>query len=533
MSINKSIFSNTISIYENCKSFSLIKHEIQFPLAERVIQLSSRIFQMLDRADPVQSEISRRLWVLKSSILFTVLPFADPALRLQAQVKELEQSLECLPSTKFLVESLREAIFDIVAFGENPKRNWLIRMHSGDMREEVDLIGILIGLSAGRSPGWSQEISKTLAELSSRLMPIKSKKDLRSNLFKTIILPCSCSNAPPSILSELFFAGLANKLEVLLYPGEIFRPPTRLVLPSDHIFSAHLQRSKMELEVVSVKADQVSSVVDTWINEAFWQGLHGAERQAQQDLYPAKYMLFSDGTGSFFPEDGRVMTLPADCKLADEGDLCMVRIEDVCEGDMVVMRSGDSGILVDEASERILGHEDNENLFDMATDWKDALDALLVTHTSEEVAVALRERGSSASATSIQKWVGPDVLGPRNEHVFRELVYLLAEKGKIQKTGSELTSYVDTCWKHLQDVRSLHQKAGSLIRHDLFKALFSRFGNEYGGATLSDRESIRLDGNTKAQLLILRVAAVDNSVAYVQPSRLGKIDDLVGNKWLG
>ena len=211
----------------------------------------------------------------------------------------------------------------------------------------------------------------------------------------------------------------------------------------------------------------------------------------------------------------------------------MARIEDVCEGDMIVMRSGDSGILVDEASERILGHKDNENLFDMATDWKDSLDALLVTHTSEEVAVALRERGSSASAASIQKWAGPDVLGPRNEHVFRELVYLLAEKGKIQKVGSELTSYADICWKNLQEVRSLHQKAGSLIRHDLFKALFSRFGNKSGVVSLSDRESIRLDGNTETQLLILRVAAVDTSVAYVQPSRLGKIDDLGGNKWLG
>lgn len=532
MSTNTSIFLKTSRIYENCRTFSLTRHEIQFPLAERVIQLSSRLFQMLDRTDPAQSEISRKLWVLKSSIIFTVLPFADPILRLQTQVKELEQSLERLPDTTLLVDSLRKTVIDIVTSGRNPKREWLTRMYPGALREEDDLVGILIGLSAGRSPGWPQEKPGHLAELSPQLLPIESKRDLRSNLFKTVILPCACSNAHPSLLSELFFAGLTTKLEVLLYPGEVFRLPKRLILPSDHVFSGHLQSSKMEHEVVAVTADQAPSAVDTWVNEAFWQGLHGAERNAQHDLSPARYMLFFDGTGTFLPEDGRIMTLPADGKVTDEGDLCMVRIEDVCEGDMVVMRSGDSGILVDEASERIMGREDNENLFDMATDWKDALDALLVTHTSEEVAVALRERGSSASAASIQRWIGPDVLGPRNEHVFRELIYLLAAKGKIQKTGTELTSYADICWKRLQDVRGLHQKAGSLIRHDLFKALFSRFGNECRSSALSDRESIRIDGDTEAQLLILRVAAVDNSAAYVQSSRFGKIDDLAGNKWL-
>lgn len=519
-------------IFENCKTSTLTKHEIQFPLAERVIQLSSHLFQMLDRTDSAQSEISRRLWVLKSSILFTALPFDDPTLRLQAQVLELECMLECLPDTRLLMDSLKKTVIDITAV-QNPKREWLARMHPLASSEEEGLIGILTGLSAGRSPGWPQEKVGILADFNPRLLSITSKRDLKSGLFEAIILPCACSNVCPSLLSDLFYAGLATKVVVLLYPSERFQIPPRLILPKDSIFYEYLQSSKTEHETVAVPVGQTLSAVDTWINMTFWQGLHGAERSERPDLSPARYMLFFDGTGTFLPEDGRIMMLPADGKVVSENDLCMVRTGNVCEGDMIVMRSGNSRLLVDEASERIVGREQNESLFEMATDWKTSLDALLVTYTSEEVAAALLERGVSVSANSIQQWIGPKVLGPGDKQIFRELIYLLADKGKIQISGTELTSYVDIRWQSLQEVRNLHHKAGNLIRHDLFKALFSRLGNENRSAALTDLERIRIDADTEVQLLILRVAAVDSSTAYVQSSRLGKIDDLAGNKWLG
>lgn len=520
-------------IFENSKTSTLTKHEIEFPLAERVIQLSARLFQMLDRTDAAQSEISRRLWVLKSSIIFTALPFDDPTLRLQAQVLELECMLECLPDTRLLMGSLKKTVIDIFTAVQNPKREWLARMHPLALSEEDGVIGVLTGLSAGCSPGWPKEKIGILADFNPRLVSITSRRDLRSGLFETIILPCACSNVYPSLLSDLFFAGLATKVVVLLYPGERFQIPQRLILPKDSIFYEHLQSSKTEHETVAVPVGQTLSAVDTWINKAFWQGLHGAERGERPDLLPARYMLFFDGGGTFLPENGRVMMLPADGKVISESDLCMVRTGDVCEGDMIVMRSGNSRLLVDEASERIVGRKENESLFEMATDWKNALDALLVMYTSEEVAAALLERGVSVSSTRIQQWTGPKVLGPGDKQTFSELIYLLADKGKIQIAGAEITRYVDIRWQSLQEVRNLHHKAGNLIRHNLFKALFSRLGNENRGAALTNLERIRVDADTEDQLLILRVAAVDSRTAYVQSSRIGKIDDLEGNKWLG
>lgn len=522
-------FSRTTRIFENVRHMSLTRHEFEFSPVARLIQISNRFFHLLDRTDPSQAEISRRLWVLRSSVVFTLLPFDDPDLNLLLQVNELETSSHGIPDAEPLIESLRKCVTDIISAERNPKREWLIGALAEHLGGDSGNIGMFLALSGGRPPGWPQEKSGKLADLMQGMLPITSKRALRSNVFQKVILPCACGNASPSLLSGLMYSGVTAKIEVLLYPGERLQVPKRLLLPDDRVFANHLQKSEIEREVVAVPRDPA----DIWVNEAFWQGLHGAARNEAHDLSPARYLLFCDGTGTFLPEDGRVMTLPADGRVQDENDLYMIPVEDVSEGDMVVLRSGASGFLLDEVSERIMGHEENENLFETATDWKDALDALLVTHSTEEVAQALRESGVPVSAASIHQWVGPEVLGPGKESVFRALINLLALKGKLQKEGADLVSYANCRWESLQALRGLHQKAGNLIRQYLFKALFSHYGNEPGQRELPDRESIHVEGDTAAELLVLRVTSVDGNTAYVEHSRLGKLDDLKGNKWLG
>lgn len=526
------LFSRTNRIFENARLMSLVRHEIDFPLAVRIIQASSRLFQILDRSDATQAEISRRLWILRSTVLFTILPFNDSALKLELQMKDLELAAESIPEASSPIESLGRCISEIVTDTVNPKREWLIRFVNENAENELKQTGILTALSAGRVPGWPIEKSLELKELIGLMMPIESRKTLKSNVFQRIIFPCACSNVSPYLISDLLFSGVARKFDVLLYPGEKFQIPKRLSLPSDDLFSPRLQKAEIEHEVLVVSGNK-SINDDSWINEAFWQGLHGAARDSSYGCSSARYILFSDGAGVFFPADGRVITLPADGNVTSESDLCLLPVENISEGDIVVLRSGDSGLLLDNASNRIMGRSENDSLFDTATSWKEPLDALLVTHTCEEVVIALSERGVSTRAASIKQWVGPEVLGPGDEHVFKALLNLLAEKNKIQKSGADLTNYVDKCWYALQSLRGLHQKAGNLIRQDLFRALFKRFGNRNALAVFSAREAIHIEGDTGAELLIMRVNSVDNSIAYISPSRLGKIDDLKGNKWLG
>jgi hypothetical protein len=524
-------FSMTSRVFENARSSRLTRHEIEFSPAAQVMRISAKLFQLLDRTDAVQAEISRRLWVLRSTVLYTVLPFDDPALGLQRLTNELEQASIGFPDTVQLIESLKRHVTEIVSDGVNRKRERLLHLIAGCGEKDDERIGVFCALSAGRPPGWPGEIYGYLAGLNKRITLIQSRRDLRSNVFGTVFLPCACVNSPSDILSDLLFSGAVARFEVLLYPGERFQMPKRLTLPDDSFFAGRLQKTKVENEVTVMPYESAQSEADAWINEAFWQGLHGAARSGSPGLVPANYMLFGDGTGTFLPAHGRVLTLPADGAVSDESDLCMVRVDNVCEGTLMVLRSGESGVLLDDASDRIMTLAGNESLFETATDWKDALDALLVTRSYEEVAQELRDRGAPTSAQSIHQWIGPDVLGPGSEHVFKELIGLLADKKKIQKTGLELTGYADSRWKSLQDLRSVRQKAGNLIRQDLFKALFDRFKNGNGKAF--DRESIHIEGDNGVELLILRVSSVDRDISHVHASRLGQMDDLKGNKWLG
>ena len=132
---------------------------------------------------------------------------------------------------------------------------------------------------------------------------------------------------------------------------------------------------------------------------------------------------------------------------------------------------------------------------------------------------------------SILQWSGPDVLGPGKEDVFKELIGLLAEEGKISVSNEDLPHYIESRWSNLQSLRGIRHKAGNAIRQNLFEALFKEFGKK--NHQMLDRESVHLGDGSNVELLVLRVSAVDKNPAYVPPSRLGQIDDLKDKKWLG
>ena len=323
---------------------------------------------------------------------------------------------------------MREAI-DIRT---NPKRDKLQEILDRSANTDDGSVGVLSVLAAGRTPGWPPERADVLACLSDRAIAIRSEKEMSSSLFAKVVLPCACRNAPSALLSAVLYAGVTSSIDALVYDGEKFSVPQRLQFPTDAVFASKLQHTKVDHEVADAPGETVLSAVDTWMNEAFWQGVHGGARTESAEYVRANYLLFSDGTGTFLPANGRVLTLPASGLLSAESDLCRVRVEDVGEGDVIVLRSGESGFLLDKTSNRLMTSEGIENSLETATDWKESLEALLVTHSCEEVAAALKERGVACSAASVHQWVGPEVLGPGDEQVFRKLLYLLLEKGKLR-----------------------------------------------------------------------------------------------------
>jgi hypothetical protein len=517
-------------IFENVRNCRLGKYIFENGDVAQVMQSSAAVFYSLDRNDPVQVELSRLVWVLRSTILFTLLDFGDPALGLEELLQRLTAVSDDLPEIQQLLGPLGEAVQRLV-IASNPKRQWLLDMAVSFAAADGRPIGVFYGLSNGRSPGWPEKALSDLASMGGTVLPIGSKKALVEGTYGRIVVPCGARNAPLSLLEQVVYSGRSPSIDLLLYPGESFRFPRKLSLPDDPRFKARLRKTAWERETLEVPEDAKDSTLDEWANEAFWQEIHQGERSRQTHYVSAYYVLFQDGSGAFLPSGTRIPALSDSGRMDADSDLRLVRADTLSDTDLVVLKAGDSNFLLDEASSRIILDSGGQNLIEEATDWKEALDALLVTHSGEEIAAELSRLGAKATAASIHQWMGTEVLGPGSETVFKALITLLHEKGKLHLADQNTETYADARWCNLQELRGVRHKAGNLIRQHLLQKLSEISGS--GQQSLGSRTRIRLDADAGVELLILRVHSVDPVVAFIPPSRLCRIDDLRNNRWLG
>jgi len=523
-----STFQNIARIFENVKTASLIKHQLSLRQISKLLTTSSRLFKQLDRADPVEAEFGRQLWVLRSQVLFTLLRFDDPALELQTKIHELRKAGAGLLEASADIASIGDSINALFARGDNPKRK-LFEDLLTSLEGQVDRpVGIFVSLSAGRAPGWPAEAAKEILRIAPQLKLISSKRELRSETFRSIILPCGCAQSNPAFLEEVFHTGRAPRIDALLYEGERISVPKRRALPGDRFLESRTMPTRIDVETRESGDSTNDSREEGWVNEAFWQGIHGAERIGAAHCIKAHFVLFADATGAFIPADKRVTSLQDASAGHEERELLQTEITEVTEGDLVILRAGGSEFLLDEASEHLAG---DANLLDDATAWKVPLEALLITQGFADVAGEMALLGAPVTAQSVKQWAGPDVLGPGREQHFRVLMEVLARRGKLDGLCMDVRSYSDEMWNRLQRLRGIRQQAGNAVRQELFKALVEKYGD--GHISLGERTSVHLLGDTSQELLILKVSCVDQTPAYVPSSKLFQIDDLRGNKWLG
>jgi hypothetical protein len=518
-------FSDISTIFDNVRSVSIHTHHVDSAPVAAFIKAAAQLFQRLDRSDQGEAQFSLRLWILRSTITFTLLPFDTAALNLRSKMEEISRLSSTIPDTIPLVELLAEALDGLLNLQTNPKMELLnALLQSESIEPRMRRIGLVHALASGSTPGWPVD---TLPELANRLAGLKlvgRKLEFSSEVFEKIILPCGCQNAPAALLAEIFHSGRARRIDALLYQGERLRRPNRLLLPATLPFEGRLQQSVIAQE-------SHSDPLDTWVNEAFWQSIHGAARTIGFNQVRAHYALFYDGSGAFLSAERPTRVLGESEKYSDESFLRHVSIENLCDGDLVVLRAGSSGELLDEQAEQIIAGLDEQGLIEDATNWKPALEALLLTHSAEEVAQALHERGGIlVSAASVTQWAGIERLGPGNQPVLEALISLLGEKGQLG-ADQDWKAYAANLWRKLRDLRSVRQRAGNAIAQDLMDALRKQFAGS--SARLEDKTIVQLDGGGATKLLILRVSSIDQVAAFIPPSRLLQIDDLRGNKWLG
>lgn len=150
-----SVFRKTALRFRNAATPQVREIAIASPAVGAVLQSCRGLFGRLDRADPFQADLSRKVWELRAHILFTLLPFDSPEIGLHARFEEIAKAVKGIPGSVDVSDGLEQAVQLLLEQPDNPKHRWL--MMSADTGIELsrcERTGILSMMAMGKAFGW-------------------------------------------------------------------------------------------------------------------------------------------------------------------------------------------------------------------------------------------------------------------------------------------------------------------------------------------------------------------------------------------
>lgn len=514
--------------YANAASCRLRKIVIDHPLFADIASCCARIFEMVDREDDHQRQLARSVWLLKSTIAQTFLPFDDSRLGIQPMIEKLVHQAESVPSVSGTVKALFDAIVSLVQLGRNPKRQMFLDALA-QAASRGDSAAVFAGLQGGLTPGWPAAVDASRDFPEGACTVLRTRKDIADSGFSIIVVPGTLKFASKPIAIDLLHGGRARNVVLLAYRRENVFTPEPLGLPIDSRFHREMRTSdEADIEVAAQVVEEVDDQpLDQWANDTFWQEIRnqhagGAPLSERDVTVPARFVLFADGSGTFLPDEGSVVEISRlldrpDQPLAGGGQLPRKSVRDLEERDLVMMRLRGSGDYLDEVADRLMERDGQASLRDSATAWKGDLFRALKLHGEGIVARRAREAGLKLrSASYLWTWASDVVIAPHDVESFRALVRALGDlQVGVEPYSSE--EYALHKWAEMERLKIFHQRAAFEIR----KALLERVHMLVAARShVEVVESIHLPGLEAGSIGLLRVSAVDVSSVRVPFSRL-------------
>lgn len=511
--------------YANAGSCRVRRIVIDHPLYADIASCCARVFSMVDREDDHQRQLARSVWLLKSTIAQTLLPFDDSRLGVQPMIEKLVQQAETVPSVSGTVKALSDAVASLVSSGRNPKREMFLDT-LGKSTSQPDGTGVFAGLQGGLTPGWPATIDASQDFPAGACTVLRSRKDIADSGFSVIVIPGTLKFVSTRIAIDLLYGGRTRDVVLLVYRRENLFVPEQVGLPIDGRFH-RATRTSEEVDVVEGGEDQP---LDQWANDTFWQEIRnqqvgGAPLSERDVAVPARFVLFADGSGTFLPDEGSVVEISRlldrpEQPLAGAGQLPRKSVRDLEERDLVMIRLRGSGDYLDEVANRMMAREGQASLRSTATAWKGELFRALKLHGEGVVARRAREAGLKLrSASYLWTWASDDVIAPHDVESFRALMRALGDL-RIGMESDSCGEYALDKWAEMERLKHFHQRAASEIR----KALLERVHMLVVARSRVDVvESIQLPGLEAGSIGLLRVSAVDVSSLRVPLSRLFRL----------
>jgi len=525
-------YSRVSSRFKNLAEFTVITHKVEDGAIAAVTRAVIGIFKNLDRSDEEAKNLIGLLWVFKTILNSTLISLDDPALRLKERYQEILYLLKKQNIAPSMLSSLEVSAELLWSKHKNNKFDRLLRI-SEDFLSKSESMGLFGKILYGNDPTCINFTISSLSNYGLKFTNIETKQQIKNSIFQKIFIVSPPMRSSIDLMKAIFYSGVTSEINLVLYEHENFYAPSRIELPISPIFQQWIQKFKASKIVASASTiDSDDSELNSCAEDSFWIDIHGGSRTKTAQTVAAHYILFEGGEGAFMPVSGKVLHIdkckdPVSHSLFSY-DLSHVDILDLVEGDYVLLRKNSSGFLFNEEADGIEDQEE-DGILDKITDWKSSLSALLLTRDYADVAHLMRSKGLAVVPGKIKQWEGVDVIAPNSEHEFKALMEVLWDEGKLGPSIEDIKEYAAEKWSAIHDYRVSRQKAGYRARQTVLERLLEKIeGIDIDSADGAKSLELQVDQN----ILIRRVASIDQSVSYVYQSSLYKIDDLRGNKWL-
>lgn len=520
MVLRNSLFGQTVRRFRNAAALRVREIPVSSPLVAEVVHLSRQIVACLDRTDTFQSELGRRIWNLRTKILFTLLPFDHPKVGLCEILNDIAIDVTAIPAQVNLIRNLVQAGHALLEHPANPKLSRIRALLEAEMHgNSGSLTGIVAAMALGRTFGWPEK-TDGIPDLPGDPVVIDSRKMLASTSFDRVIVPGTCHYLSPQMFVDLFDQGRAGEISVLLYPGEYFTLRKRQPLPDSHVFRGRLSSTRVICSRESI-SDLTGEERDAegGSEESIWEITHDGHRAQLPGYHAARYVLFRDARGLFVPEGAHLLVWK-NGNTAEDNQLESVPVVRLSEGDCLVLRPGGTRYLLDlESAEEGFGQKLEETC-----NWRTALERLLLTRSPEDIAEEMRAVGANGRSLSqsLRNWADGSVYGPGHRSELGALLLVLMKHGKLA-TPTAMDEYLNANWNGLQELRGIRQRAAHSVRREICSQLSNALSHL---KALPEGGLVALENGVTVQLC--QLAAVDDRMAWVPPSRLMDLQPMKG-----
>lgn len=501
------------------------------PMVE-VSRACSSIFAGVDRDDSVQRRAAREAWLVKSSLMLTMLPFNDARLGLDGLVINLERVAESVPGIRAAVSDLAGLVRSLTSANLNPKRQLALAMLKSP-RDGSAPVAILANVCGSPTPGWPTTMAAESDLGSTNTELVRLRRQTRNAEYAQLIIPGNPWFAPHGLIFDLLYGGRTSDIVVLTYRAERASLPAPRRLPHDAYFHTAATQTR---HLPEARESDEETKLDRWAHESFWSAIHAQHTDvapiSDKDVtVDARFVLFADGSGAFLPADGRIVEVSelfetgADFNIAED-KLPRISVRDLEEGDLVMLRLSGSGDYLDDVADSLIEKAGEAGLRGRALQWKERVHDVIKRHGEGVVAIKVRALGVRLrSPQYLWTWAGDAVMAPQDQQTFRSLIEAIWELDP-QESAEEAAAFAAARWEDMERLKAYHHKAGVAIR----AALLTRVrGLVAERRNIDSIESIELPGVSAGRMGLLRVAAVDTKSRRVPQSRLFHLGKVMVN----